>query len=566
MRLLDHAEAREIDRVAIERLGLPGLVLMENAAIAAAEVIERRFPRARRVAIACGGGNNGGDGLALARQLLTRGVAVSVLLCAREDDLRGDAAAQLRALRASGAAASGDGGGAGRDPAIELRGIDETSLDAARAALGRADLVVDALFGIGLQRPIAGWREELVAAINAARAPRLALDLPSGLDASSSEVPGAHVTADVTVTFFAPKRALVLLPAAEAAGEVWSAPLGVPDRALDSVPRTLRLVTAADVAVAPRPREAHKGSFGHLVIVAGSPGKSGAAVLAARGALRTGAGLVTVAAPEAIRAEVDAGCVEAMTLPLPADGETRLGRAAAASLAAFWDGKRAVALGPGLGDEPSIAGWIRALVAGLELPLVLDADGVNAFAGRAGDLRQRRAPTVLTPHPGEVGRLLGRDAPRGSVERIEVARAAAAATGCVVVLKGYQTLIAEPDGALHVNPTGNPGMATAGSGDVLTGAVGAWLARGFEPLAAARNGVFLHGLAGDLIAASRGEDGLVAGDLAEWLPEAIGRVRASQRRPRHGLSFPVGRAEVAALVGEVGSPPPRARRGGRRTR
>ena len=403
-----------------------------------------------------------------------------------------------------------------------------------------------------------------MAAINAARAPRLALDVPSGLDASSSETQGPHVAADVTVTFFAPKRALVLLPAGAAAGEVWSAPLGVPERGLDSVPQSLWLVSAADLAVPARPREAHKGSFGHLVIVAGSPGKSGAAVLAARGALRAGAGLVTVAAPEAIRAEVDAGCVEAMTLPLPADGETRLGRAAAATLGAFWEGKRAAAIGPGLGDEPATAAWIRELVNGLDLPVVLDADGVNAFSGRAGELRGRRAPTVLTPHPGEVGRLLDRAAPRGSVERIAAARDAAAATGCVVVLKGYQTLIAEPDGSIHVNPTGNPGMATAGSGDVLTGTVGAWLARGLPALEAARNGVFLHGLAGDLIAASRGEDGLVAGDLAEQLPRAIRAVRARQRRPRRGLAYPVGRAEVAELIAEDEPPPrPRARRHGR---
>jgi NAD(P)H-hydrate epimerase len=556
MRLLDSAEARDIDRVAIERLGLPGLVLMENAAVAAAEVIDRRFSQARRVVIACGAGNNGGDGLALARQLATRPLAVTVLLCARDEELRGDAAVQLRALRASGAEG-------GRDAAVEVKTIGEGSLDAARAALARANLVVDALFGIGLTRPIEGWRAELVAAINAARAPRLAIDVPSGLDASSSEPLGPHVTAEATVTFFAPKRALVLLPAGVAAGAVWSAPLGVPESGLESVAQTLRLITAADLSLPARPRESHKGSFGHLVIVAGSPGKSGAAVLAARGALRTGAGLVTVAAPESIRAEVDAGCVEAMTLPLPADGSTPLGRSAAAKLSVFWEGKRAAAIGPGLGDEPDVAAWIRALVRGLELPVVLDADGVNAFAGRAGDLRLRLAPTVLTPHPGEVGRLLGRGTPHGSAERLAAARDAAEATGCVVVVKGHQSLIAAPGAAIEVNPTGNPGMATAGSGDVLTGSVGAWLARGLEPLDAARNGVFLHGLAGDLVAARRGEDGMVAGDIAEDLPEAIRRARARQRLPRRGLAQPVGRAEVDELLAEAVSPRPRAKRGRR---
>jgi len=541
MRLLDSAEAREIDRVAIEVVGIPGLVLMENAAIAAAEVIERRFGGARRIAIVCGAGNNGGDGLALARHLLARGARprdVVVLLAAPGEGMRGDAAVQWQALRRGGGAA------------LVLLEIDEGSVDLARRELGRADLVVDALFGIGLTRAIAGWRAELIEAMNGARAPRLAIDLPSGLDASSSEIDGPHVLADATVTFFAPKRALVLLPAGEAAGEVWSAPLGVPDAGLAAVSESLRLVAAADVVLPSRARESHKGTFGHLVVVAGSPGKSGAAALAARSALRSGAGLVTIAAPAAIRAEVDAGCIEAMTLPLPADGDVRLGPSAAATLAAFWNGKRAAAIGPGLGDEEPIAAWIRELVLGLELPAVLDADAVNAFAGRAAELRRRVAPTVLTPHPGELGRLLGRAAPHGTVERLEAARAAAAASGCVVVCKGYQTLIARDGAPIEVNPTGNPGMATAGSGDVLTGAIGAWLARGLDALDAARNGVYLHGLAGDRIAARRGEEGLVAGDLAEELPAAARRVRAWQGAPRRGLAFPVGRAEVAVLAAD----------------
>src|SRR5688572_12009432 len=235
MRLLDGAEARAIERLAIAQLGIAGPVLMENAALAVAEVIEHRFPGARRIAIVCGGGNNGGDGLALARQLATRGTAVVALLCARGEDVHGDAAAQLSALRALRAASGG--AGAGRE--VDLREIDEGSLDVARGLLARADLVVDALFGIGLSRPLSGWRADLVTAMNEARAPRLAVDVPSGLDAgaserdaASSEVVGPHVRADVTVTFFAPKRALLLLPAGESAGEVWSSPLSVPPAAL----------------------------------------------------------------------------------------------------------------------------------------------------------------------------------------------------------------------------------------------------------------------------------------------------------------------------------------------
>ncbi|HVR27929.1 MAG TPA: NAD(P)H-hydrate dehydratase [Thermoanaerobaculia bacterium] len=544
MRLLDSAEAREVDRFVIGEIGLPSLVLMENAALAVAEVLEQRFPGARRVAVVCGGGNNGGDGLALARQLAARRLAVSVLLCARAADLALDAAAQHRALAGCG---------------VAVEEVGEETLDRARERLARADVVVDALFGTGLTRPIAGWRAAMIEVMNSARAPRLAIDVPSGIDAGAPDAPGPQVRAQVTVTFFAPKRSLVLLPAAEAAGETWLAPLGVTAEVLERGSSDARLLAAVELVLPERAREGHKGTFGHLVVVAGSPGKSGAAVLAARGALRSGAGLVTVAAPEAIRAEVDAGCVEAMTLPLPAEPGVRLGTAAAGILAGFWEGKQAAALGPGLGDEPAIAAWIRDLVVDLGLSLALDADGINAFAGRATELRRRRAATVLTPHPGELARLLGRATPRGSVERFAAARDAAEATGCVIVLKGFQTLIATPGGPVHVNPSGNPGMATAGSGDVLTGALGAWLARGFDPLQAATNAVFLHGLAGDIAAARQGEDGMMAGDLAERLPEAFRRARAAQSRPRRGLAFAVGRTEVAELAGTSQRPPRVAR-------
>jgi NAD(P)H-hydrate epimerase len=253
-----------------------------------------------------------------------------------------------------------------------------------------------------------------------------------------------------------------------------------------------------------------------------------------------------------------------MTLPLPPDDDTPLGSRARAELEPFLSGKRALAIGPGLGDEPAVSAFLRDLALGVDLPLVLDADGVNAFSGRTAELRGRAAGTVLTPHPGEIGRLLGRATPQGSDDRIAAVRDAADATGCVVVLKGYQTLIAAPGGPFHVNPTGNPGMATAGSGDVLTGAVAAWLARGLSPLAAAINAVFLHGLAGDVIAARRGEDGMVAGDLAEEMPLAIARVRARQREPRRGLAFPVGRAEVMELVAIEQPRMRRSRRSARR--
>ncbi len=533
MRLIDSSEARAIDSFVIEELGIPSAVLMENAALAAGEVLEERFGAALRVSLICGAGNNGGDGLALARHLHSRGREVVVLLCASRHDLRGDAALQAGVLEAM---------------ALDLSEVSGETYESALQQVAGSDLVVDALFGTGLSRPIEGWRAALIEGVNAQRVPVLSLDLPSGLPATSSTMTGTCIDAVATVSFFAPKPSLVLPPSASRAGEVYVADLGVPESALGRIPPRAHLTTAADLRVPRRAAESHKGSFGHLVVAAGSHGKSGAAVLAARGALRTGVGLLTVATPEALLSEVEHGCVEAMTLALAAAGSSSLGEEAASTLLSFVAGKDALTLGPGLGNDEGTAEWARGVALAAKVPLVLDADGVNAFAGRAEELASRRAETVLTPHPGELGRLLSRPTPRGSEDRFEAATAAAAQTGAVVVLKGHRTVIATPSGLLFVNSTGNPGMATAGSGDVLAGVLGGLLAQGLDALTASRTAVYLHGLAGDLAAAKLGQAGVLAGDLAELLPEASLRVSGYTASPRRGLAHPVAEAEVQRLL------------------
>jgi hydroxyethylthiazole kinase-like uncharacterized protein yjeF len=558
MRILTAEEMRGVDRAAIERLGLPGLVLMENAALGVVDAIGRQYPRAESAAIFCGPGNNGGDGLAVARQLATRGYAVEIFLAVGKAGKAG---------KADGAGEAGEAGKAGEralagDAGLQLavcRRLEltihelapdgdaaeaEAGLAAALEAAGRHDLVIDALFGTGLARPLTGWFARLVEGLNEVPRPRVAVDIPSGLSGSSAEPPGPHLVADLTVTFAAPKVAHVFPPAADAAGELVVTDLGFPRRLVDEAAGDLHLLVGEELSglLPPRARDSHKGDYGHLLLVAGSPGKAGAAVLAARAAVRAGAGLVTAAVPEAILQIVHLGSIESMVLPLPAGsagpprehgtgdaggghgaghGGGALTAAAAEQVLAAAAGKSALAVGPGLGQDAGTVAAIRRLAAAAELPLVLDADGINAFAGRPEELAARRAPTVLTPHPGELGRLLGISTAEVQTDRPAAARRAAAATGAIVVLKGSLTLIAAPGGGLYVNPTGNPGMASGGTGDVLTGILGGLLAQRLEPLDAACLAVYLHGLAGDLALARLRGPSLAAEDLIASLPAAF---------------------------------------------
>lgn len=543
-----------MDRRAMEDLGLSGLVLMENAAYGVVEAVADTFPEVESVAIFCGPGNNGGDGLAVGRLLVTRGYDMVLYLVSGGRErvgkaLAGDAAIQLEACRRLN---------------LEIWEIyDEPTTAAALGATATgADLVVDALFGTGLRRPLREVFAAVVEGLNRLATPVLAVDLPSGLDASLAAPIGPHVQAQMTVTFAAPKVAHVFSPAAEAVGKLAVTDLGFPVSWIEeiqpfegqlvespsvkslSVETRLHLMLASELAayVQPRPIDGHKGTFGHLLVGAGSPGKAGAAVLAAQGAVRGGAGLVTVAVPESLMDLVDAASLESMTVPLEAGEEGALAMAAVETWLSLAQGKSALALGPGLaprsppgadrrdvaasksllsaGESPPWATAVRAMVLGSNAPLVLDADGINAFAGRAAELRQRKSPLVLTPHPGELARLLSQPVPRTAEERCGAARLAARDTGAVVVLKGHQTLVAAPEGEIYLNSTGNAGMATGGSGDVLTGLIGALLAQGYEALAAAQVGVFLHGDAGDRGVRRLGESAFAARDLLEELGSA----------------------------------------------
>jgi len=504
--VLDNAGMREADRVTIAELGLPGLVLMEAAASAVTEVVAERFADRGRVAVLCGPGNNGGDGLAVARQLRCRGFDVEACVLAAPAALKGDAAAQLGLARSFGV------------PVHECAG-DVGSL---RAVLAGAEVVVDALFGTGLDRALGAPWLEAVGAINGRGVPVVAVDLPSGLSGSSSATPGETVDAAVTVALAAPKVAHVLPPACWRCGEVAVAEIGIPPWVL-AAHSALFMVEAEDVAgwLPRRAVDAHKGSFGHLLLVAGRAGRAGAAALGARAGVLAGAGLVTVATAAGAVAPLQVSVPEAMVDALPTGDD---GAAAGGGLAPSLARATAVAIGPGLGVGPGPAALLAELLERWPGPLLLDADALTLLAGRPEALAGRASPTVVTPHPGELARLLGTTTDAVAADRLGAARRLARAAGATVLAKGARTVIAEPDGRALVNPTGTPGLASGGAGDVLTGVIGALLAQGLPGLEAAAAGAYLHGRAAEL-AGEQHAGAVPAGSVAAKLAAAERELR-----------------------------------------
>jgi len=509
---------QRIDRLTTERYGVPSLTLMENAGRGVVELLEERFAplERQRIVILCGRGNNGGDGLVVARWLRERGLKPRVLLFADPQKVQGEAAVNLERLGISG-----------MPEVVE-------SLEAwqrVESSLKGSTLLVDAILGTGLSKPLEGFLLEVVREVNSelAGAKVVAVDLPSGISADTGELIGEHMRADFSVTFTAPKMAHVFPPACERVGEWVVKQIGTPPEALEGDSELyLNLACREDFAWLAQPRkpDANKGNFGHVLILAGSIGKTGAAALAAKAALRAGAGLVTVATAAGALPIVASLGMEYMTEPLPQTeaGTISLRALDYGRLDNLLEGKSVLAIGPGIGRVPETAELVRTLVNRRRVPIVLDADGLNAFAGHmdafhfGGDL----ADAVLTPHPGEMSRLAGLGIPEIQAHRVENARQFAKNYQVNLVLKGFRTLTAAPDGKVWVNPTGNPGMASGGTGDVLTGMIAGLVAqypdRPISEVAAA--GVYLHGLAGDLAVKGMRHALLIAGDLIGALPQA----------------------------------------------
>jgi len=501
--VLGSRDMRSADRAAI-RSGVSGITLMENAAAALAADLLAAWPEARRVAVVCGPGNNGGDGLAAARLLAAEGISVSVFTLGPPDRYRGDAAENAERALACGLKLSPLGERGAR------RSLSE--------ALAASDVVLDALFGTGLSRGLDGEAARAVAAINASGRPVIAADLPSGLSADEGRLLGPAVRAEATVAFAAGKPCHVLPPARDLCGRVAVRAIGIAAEILERRRARLYIAEASDVAAAlpPRRADSHKGNYGRLAVVAGSRGKTGAAALAARGALRAGAGLVTVFCPASIEQAVVGALPETMTRGLP-DRDGRLAPEAADALREALADFDAAAVGPGLGVSAAVRSVLETLLRS-PLPLVCDADALNTLTPEA--FSRRRGETVLTPHPGEAARLLHSTTRAIQSDRLGAAKELARRSKSVVVLKGSGSLISRPRTAVVVNPTGTPLMSTAGSGDVLTGALGALLAGGLEAFVAAMAAVYLHGAAGEFLAGTLGDAGLLASELADALPRA----------------------------------------------
>jgi len=520
MKILTATQMQRIDRLTTERYGVPSLTLMENAGRSAVEFMERHFAplSGHQIAIICGKGNNGGDGMVVARLLREQNCEPRVILLAHPGALKGDAAVSYQRLAASSA--------------LQTAASPE-DWDRVRPSLAGTTLVVDAILGTGLSKPLEGFLLQVVRDLNRdlAAAKVVAVDLPSGISADSGELLGEFVRTDASVTFTAPKVAHVFPPAGHRVGQWEVKPIGTPPEALAGDPGlNLNLTTRQDLAwlLEPRKSDANKGNFGHVLILAGSVGKTGAAAMAAKSALRSGAGLVTVATAASALPVVAGLGMEFMTESLPETEAGTISRRALdndshSRMDEVIRGKTVLAVGPGIGSVPETGELVRAVLHRYDLPIVLDADGLNAFVGRANMLRSSPRIRVLTPHPGEMARLTGGTTAEIQAHRLEAARGFATTHQLHLILKGYRTLVAGPDGEVWVNPTGNPGMATGGTGDVLTGLVAGLLAqypqRSVTEVAAAA--VYLHGLAGDLAAQEFGEIGMIAGDLLNALPKAF---------------------------------------------
>ena len=514
MRVLNAAQMREADRYTIDEIGIPSLVLMENAGRQVVSAMEAAFESRLegRVAVLCGRGNNGGDGFVVARTLLQRGVDAAVFLIGSIADVRGDARLNLDIL--------------GRLSATVVEIGDEQTWELHFSEISQCSLIVDAMFGTGLKTALSGMLETVVADVNASGIPIVSIDLPSGLSADTPHLIGDCIDASMTVTLAAPKLPLVLPPGEAHAGDVVIADIGIPPDVIDALEGpNIELLTPEQVKplVEPRAVDSHKGDFGRVTIVAGSRGKTGAAYLAAMGALRSGAGLVTVATPAGCLPIVAGMAPEYMTEGLPdAKNGTLTPGAIEHVLALHHD---VIACGPGLGRGAAVAEFVRTLMERSTVPLVLDADALTVLADDPGILvGTEERDVIVTPHPGEMARLVGATVEEVQANRIEMASNFATTRRLYVVLKGHRTIIATPEGHLFINPTGNPGMATGGTGDLLTGMIAAWLAQLLDAEAACRLAVFLHGVAGDLAEQSEGQVSMTATDVLAQLGATLTRL------------------------------------------
>ena len=524
-KIVTAAQMQALDRRTISEAHIPATTLMERAGSGVVSCLEQRLGpvRGKTVTVVCGKGNNGGDGFVAARLLRRRHANARVLAMAPTSELSPDAATMSKQFVR----------GAGKSSVYLY-----TSKAQAQALLQESDILVDALLGTGLSAAVTGRYAEVIDSINESGRPVVAVDLPSGLHADAGTILGRAIRASLTVSLGLPKLGLYQNDGIDLAGEVALVDIGIPPAYIEAVETRTTLMTRHAVrAYLPRRQpSSHKGTFGHAGIIAGSVGKTGAAAMVARAALRVGAGLVTVAIPASVNDVLEAKLLEAMTVPMPETKARTFARTALDRLVAFMAARTALAIGPGLSTHHETVELVQALMKQLDRPAVLDADALNALTGRTALLASCKTPPIITPHPGEMARLEADATPQSiNSDRIGTASRFARARGLFVVLKGARTVVARPDGAVAICPTGNPGMATGGTGDVLTGMMVGLLAQGMPSWEAACAATYLHGAAGDLAASRKGQAGLIAGDMIEEIPYALRLMHQTPSNKTHEL-------------------------------
>jgi len=510
VKVVSSVQMGEIDRLATEEYAIPGLLLMENAGL---QVVDAAFtlltPAGSRAVILCGTGNNGGDGLVVARHLSNSGCQVSCYLLGDPDKLRGDALTNYIILTRMGLSPT----------TIKT----EADLESVALALLGSHLVVDALYGTGFSGTLTGLSQEVVALINQANAPVLAIDIPSGLDANSGQVNGLAVQADWTVTMGLPKLGLLEPKARSYVGKLTVADISLPLELLNSSYYQTNLITQDHILpyFPPRANDSHKGDYGHVMVIGGCPDMTGAVVMASQAAMKVGAGLVTAVLPASARVIAASQLPPAMTIALPDTEEGQLAIASLEPLLAALAKMTVGVIGPGMSRYEQGEVLVAEVIRRTPVPLVIDADALNMLAGNLEVLKAAGAPLILTPHPGEMARLTGRPVSEIQSHRLEIACNFAREYGVVLVLKGSHTLIATPDGEAYINCNGNPGMACGGSGDVLSGMIAGLVAQGLPVAAAAWTGVHMHGSAGDLSAQEYGERSMTALEIIEAIPQVF---------------------------------------------
>ncbi len=507
MKIVNSEEMRNIDRKAMDEYGIPGLILMERAGLSVAQRIKENFPP-KNVIIFSGKGNNGGDGLVVGRCLSNWGWPVKIFLLSEGSELKGDARANLDIASRLGI------------PIRHVKGLIQRDLKDA--------IIVDAIFGTGLNDVVKGISGAVIDKINNSGSPVVSVDMPSGISADTGEVLGRAVKAQMTVTFGLPKRGLILYPGAFYAGRLYIEDIGLPTALTEDGSLSVETIERTDISrlLPVRLPWVHKGNLGHCLVIAGSTGKTGAACMTADAALRIGAGLVTLGIPEGLNPIIEEKLTEVMSLPLMDNRDGTLNKDCLKTIIEFSRDKAdVIALGPGLTTNPDIKHIVEGIIKKATVPLVIDADGINAISGRLDVLRKTVAPIVLTPHIGEMARLIASTSVEIQKNPIEVASDFAKRFRTYLVLKSARTVIASPDGSVFVNLTGNAGMATAGTGDVLTGMIAGLIAQGIDIIDSIKLGVYIHGLSGDLMLKKKTEFSLAASDLIKAIPLAIRELR-----------------------------------------